>query len=382
MTQRRTVGATRIEDLWFKRDGTPSKRNRSWARWRVKWVDLDGRERSKQFDRKIDARNYEKELSAQFTRGEYVDPKLGRDTIGSIYSRWEPTQVRIKESTRTNRAMTWRVHVEPKWADTEVATITRAQIQAWVSEMVEAGTGAPTVENAFSLLRYVLAQAVDEGRIRTNPSDRIPLPRRNLSRNKYLTVNQVEELAKEVDYGGDFIRLLAYTGLRWGEMVALRVSSVDTTRRRINVDRAVSKAGGTLREDTPKTHQIRTVPYPDVLDDVMARAIEGKRSDDHLFTTATGCVLHNDTYRHRVYTPAVKALIERHNGDFPKVTIHDLRHTAASLAVSSGANVKAVQRMLGHAKASMTLDRYADLFDDDLDLVAVSMSKLIRGSGY
>lgn len=54
----------------------------------------------------------------------------------------------------------------------------------------------------------------------------------------------------------------------------------------------------------------------------------------------------------------------------PRLTPHDLRHTAASLAISSGANVKAVQRMLGHASAAMTLDTYADLFDDDLDAVA------------
>jgi integrase len=52
------------------------------------------------------------------------------------------------------------------------------------------------------------------------------------------------------------------------------------------------------------------------------------------------------------------------------MTIHDLRHTAASLAVSAGANVKAVQRMLGHASAAMTLDVYADLFDDDLNAIS------------
>lgn len=56
--------------------------------------------------------------------------------------------------------------------------------------------------------------------------------------------------------------------------------------------------------------------------------------------------------------------------DFPRLTPHDLRHTAASLAISAGANVKAVQKMLGHASAAMTLDTYADLFDDDLDAVA------------
>lgn len=63
---------------------------------------------------------------------------------------------------------------------------------------------------------------------------------------------------------------------------------------------------------------------------------------------------------------------------FPRVTAHDLRHTAASLAVSAGANVKAVQRMLGHASAAMTLDVYADLFDDDLDEVARRLERSVE----
>ncbi len=62
-------------------------------------------------------------------------------------------------------------------------------------------------------------------------------------------------------------------------------------------------------------------------------------------------------------------------------TIHDLRHTAASLAVSAGANVKAVQRMLGHASAAMTLDVYADLFDDDLDEVAAALDRRAQSAG-
>lgn len=58
-----------------------------------------------------------------------------------------------------------------------------------------------------------------------------------------------------------------------------------------------------------------------------------------------------------------------------RVTPHDLRHTAASLAVSAGANVKAVQRMLGHASAAMTLDTYSDLFDDDLDFASAALDR-------
>ena len=61
---------------------------------------------------------------------------------------------------------------------------------------------------------------------------------------------------------------------------------------------------------------------------------------------------------------------------FPRVTAHDLRHTAASLAVSGNANPKVIQRMLGHASAAMTLDVYADLFESDLDAVAESVAKM------
>jgi integrase len=62
--------------------------------------------------------------------------------------------------------------------------------------------------------------------------------------------------------------------------------------------------------------------------------------------------------------------------EFPRISAHALRHTAASLAISAGANVKAVQRMLGHSSAAMTLDVYADLFEDDLDAVAANVGKM------
>jgi len=67
-------------------------------------------------------------------------------------------------------------------------------------------------------------------------------------------------------------------------------------------------------------------------------------------------------------------------GRVERMTIHDLRHTAASLMVKSGANVKAIQRQLGHTSAAMTLDVYADLFDEDLDSVGESMNELLLQS--
>jgi integrase len=102
----------------------------------------------------------------------------------------------------------------------------------------------------------------------------------------------------------------------------------------------------------------------------------GKGRDDLVFTNMSGNVLRASNYRQYIFAAAV-GKCQKADKTFPTVTPHDLRHTAASLAVSAGANVKAVQRMLGHAKASMTLDVYADLFDDDLDRVAESLDVAI-----
>lgn len=82
--------------------------------------------------------------------------------------------------------------------------------------------------------------------------------------------------------------------------------------------------------------------------------------------------LHQPDRRRGWYVYAI-ARSQAVDKNFPRVTIHDLRHTAASLAISAGANVKAVQRMLGHSSAAMALDTYADLFDDDLDAVALAL---------
>jgi integrase len=121
----------------------------------------------------------------------------------------------------------------------------------------------------------------------------------------------------------------------------------------------------------------------------------GKGRDDLVFQDSRGGVLRNSNWRARVFTTAVEicqreaaekrakelaAAGEAVTPEFPTITPHDLRHTAASLAISAGANVKAVQRILGHAKASMTLDTYADLFDTDLDAVAINLDAAIRAA--
>jgi integrase len=109
------------------------------------------------------------------------------------------------------------------------------------------------------------------------------------------------------------------------------------------------------------------VPLPAFLLPYLARRCEAKARDALLWSSDDGTHLRRPHPTSGWFAKAVTA------SRVPRVTPHDLRHTAASLAVSAGANVKAVQRMLGHASAAMTLDVYADLFDDDLEAVATAL---------
>ena len=167
---------------------------------------------------------------------------------------------------------------------------------------------------------------------------------------------------------------LAYCGLRWGEAAALRVRRVDLLRGRITVAETMTEVHGQALFGSPKTHQNRSVPVPRFLREQLADQLAGKAPDDLVFTAPRGGVLRVGNVRRQVFDAAARAV------DLEGLTPHELRHTAASLAISAGATVKSVQAMLGHASAAMTLDRYGHLFEDELDAVAERLDAAARVS--
>ena len=190
----------------------------------------------------------------------------------------------------------------------------------------------------------------------------------------YLTHQQVGALATASGkHDEGLVLLLAYTGLRWGEAIGLRVRDLDMLRRRATISENAVQSGTRIYVGTPKAHKQRTVPLPGFLLPYLARQCEGKGRDELLFPGGDGKHLRRPHPTSGWFAKAVAG-----SGVPPHTTPHDLRHTAASLAVSAGANVKAVQKMLGHASAAMTLDIYADLFDDDLEAVANALDRARR----
>lgn len=163
------------------------------------------------------------------------------------------------------------------------------------------------------------------------------------------------------------VLFLAYTGLRWGEMAALRVKRLDFLRRRATIAESVTPIKGVMTFGPTKGHERREVPIPRFLiDDLVGRAA-GKEPDALVFTGKRGAPMRTQTFQRAALTAAASDMALK------GFTPHMLRHTAASLAIASGADVKVVQTMLGHKSATLTLDLYGHLFGDRLDVVADAM---------
>ena len=336
--------------------------------WRARYRDAAGKEHARHFDRKRDADRWVEEQESAKRRGEWVDPALSRITLGEWSKTWWETKASLKPKTRATYASVLRARVLPRWRDVPLKAITHADVVTWAANL-RAVVGDSMTRQAVDILGQCLALAVRDGRLVRNVAEGVKRPKPERGRQRFLTHAEVGKLAAECPPPyGLLVRFLAYTGLRFGEAAGLRVRSVDLVRGRVEVVDNLTEADGRLYEGSPKARRTRSVPVPRLLRAELAAHIAGNKPGDRVFLTPRGGPLRNSNFRHYVFDPAVT------RAGLAPLTPHDLRDTAASLAVSAGANVKTIQRMLGHASAAMTLDIYAGLFDDDLDAVGERLS--------
>lgn len=345
--------------------GSVEKRTRAGrVTWLARWRDPAGHQRKRSFPRKVDAQRFLTTVSSDLLHGAYVDPGAGRMTVGQYAGAWLERQGQLRPGTRQRYSEIIRVHVVPAFGSVPLARLERSAVSSWVAELSASGLAGATVRHVHRVLAEVLGSAVADGRLARNVAAGVPLPRAGGRDKRFLTHEEVARLAGAAGDDGVIIRVLAYTGLRFGELAALRVRDVDPRRRRLTVARSVSEVNGRLVVGPPKSGSARSVPIRRTVADELAAVCAGRAGDAVVFTAPAGGMLWLRNWRRRVFEPAARA------AGLDGLTPHGLRHTAASLAVSAGAHVKSVQQMLGHASAAMTLDVYSGLFGDDLDAVA------------
>jgi len=338
------------------------------GRWRARYRGPDGKEFAKHFARKVDAERWLTEQRSKLNRGEWVDPALGQVTVRDWAPIWLASKSGLKPTTRRTYEQVYRVHIEPRWGSYPLSRITYADVVTWVAELTGRGLSPSRTGHALLVVKQLLDLAVLDGRIGRNVAAAVKAPRQRKGEQRFLTHGQVTALAEEC---GDrwpqyrvLVLVLAYTGLRWGEVRALRVKRLDLMRGRLEVSENLPEGSSEAELVAPKSHRRRVVPLPRFVVDELAAVVAGRGANDLVFTNPAGTRLDNSNFRRDALDPAVRAL------GLAPFTPHNFRDTAASLAVSAGANVKAVQRALGHASAAMTLDLYAGLFSEDRDQVA------------
>lgn len=325
---------------------------------------------------KKDAQTWERDNITALASGSYIDPNVGRRTVGEVAARFFKIH-QVKPATMARYESAWRVRVNGKWGTVPVRNVRVSDVREWVRDMEDDGISAATIGSALDVLAGIMGTAVEDELIRSNPVPEVTRPARQRKRRNYLTHQQVEALAYEVGTTfapyGLVVRLLAYTGLRFGELSALRVSDFDASRRRLRIRDGAVEVAGRRHVSTTKTGAERSVPVVDFLVPALIEQARGKHPNAWLFTGPMGAALSVQRFRTRAWRGGL-ARATAADPSFPYVTPHDLRHSAVSLAVAAGANVKVIQRMVGHDRATTTLDTYADLFGSDLDAVAAAMS--------
>jgi integrase len=168
------------------------------------------------------------------------------------------------------------------------------------------------------------------------------------------------------------VRFAAFTGLRAGEIVALRVKCLDLMRRTVEVNASGSEAYGELQIVATKTYERRTVPIPRSLIDELAAHVSGCSPDEFVWRSPQGGPFRHDNWFKRHFKPALV------RAGLPEGTrVHDLRHSYAAMLIGQGAHPRAIMERMGHSTITVTLDTYGHLLPKiDAALVTVYQSSV------
>ncbi len=356
-------------------------------------MDDDGQERSKAFTRKAEAQNHIAEVTGKIQAGTYADPRKGAVAFSVVAEQWFAAKATsVKAKTVASYRSVLDMVVIPKWGEHKLRDIDHAGIQSWVTwlatspdarnrpkrdsdgTVIETGLSPARVHHAYQVVDQVLRFAMRSKLIAFNPANDVDLPRKATSEKIALTHEQVRQLAEAAGELATMVYVLAYSGLRYGECAALRVTDVDTTRRRLRVSRSITYVTGNGNvEGTTKSHASRTVPVPQFVADKLAAAVKGRAPGERLFPCGGYDAMPLDYFRWRFDKAAAQVGLSG-------ISPHTLRHTAGSLALASGATVVTVQKLLGHQSATTTMNVYTHQLPDDFDNLAAAMDAAARAA--
>ncbi|MCH9276631.1 site-specific integrase [Bifidobacterium amazonense] len=419
-----------IDDLWLKNDGDvppSSTAKRSLAavsdpmtaqvperwrssrygkgmRWRCRWYTVEEgkhKQHSKSFRKLADAEAFQAGMEDDVRRGRYADPNDARKPFKDIADMWLRSKNHVSEGVRARYECELRVYVNPRWADTPIGSITIDDVARWVSGLStgdypvslsgERAAKPLSPRSVKSIVKVVFAGVLDYAvkarYLMSNPARDVEIPKTEYKDLIFLDIHEIEALANAAETVGRpvdalIIRFQSYVGTRINESFALQVGDLDLEHRKARIRRTWKNSAKAQRLGPPKSGKPRTVAIPRFLIKPMKEQIKGQPDTAYVFRAIRGGHINDHNWRRKVWHKAVELA---NLNDVQGLTPHSLRHSYAAIAIKAGADVKILQRQMGHASASLTLDVYGFLFPERLEQVADAVdterTAALSGSG-
>jgi integrase len=344
--------------------------------WRVKVKSKGLLVADQTFRLKRDADAYEAQQKRALSLGEFVDPKAGKTSLIEVVERWmESRAASVSNKTLQTEGYALKAHIPTTLGNRPVSSIRTADLDALYASMLHK-VSRSTVARFRNTLSSLFGWAVREQLIAKNPAIESRVPRGKGQDKKAeiypYSLTELREVTADLTAKhptlGPVALVLGLTGLRWGELVALRVRDVQLVPRpAFRVSRSASD-GQEIRTVT-KGGSERTVPLPAEVVRIVKPLTVNRDPDDLLFLSPRGERLNGPNWKRAVgWSTLGRGRRE-----------HDLRHTAATLWLSSGVDLKTAQKWLGHSTATLTADTYAHWLGDDADAAALAKMDAILG---
>lgn len=335
-------------------------------------------------------------LVHEFNQGSYLEPT--RVTFEEwVRDTWLPSlRSRVKPSTWHSYSRNLELHVLPRIGNRRLHQLTAAQLDMTYGELLtrgkrtaEGGLSPKTVRYIHTTIHKILADAVDAGLLASNPADRAKPPKPESAGPKELRFWTPEQLRHFLgSERGSRLEaawhVAAMTGMRRGEVLGLRWVDLDLEAARLAVRHTIISVAYEIRASTPKTHQARVID----LDSGTVDQLQSHRSQQELeraewgdgyedsglvFCRENGTPLHPDTF-----SQSFRRAVARTG--LPRIRLHDLRHTHATIALRAGVPIKVISERLGHESPAFTMKQYAHALPGMQAEAAVQIAEIVKGT--
>lgn len=290
-----------------------------------------------------------------------LSDKRDNKTYEEVFDEWLIIyKTKVKESTYHRNLATFNNHILKYFGDKYLKDITVSDCQEFAMKYIDYVKG----KEMFNQAKRIMDYAIKMEYVEDNPFERVILPNYKKSKKEvnFLSIDEVNTLLdyiKDDLYWYSLFRLMIYTGIRRGEILALTWDDIDFKNKTLNIDKSLSIGlDYKVILSTTKTEKSKRKIIVDDKTLTSLKKMKLQKQSDIVFTNTKG------KYRRLADISDKLKLIIKHTG-IKDIRVHDLRHTHASLLFASGANAKEVQDRLGHTDIKTTLNIYTHVTKDN-----------------